>query len=161
VVLGRNPQGRGGCRWSPAVVRVRGAVGKLERSREGVGEEWGWEDESTRKRGASGSVTARPRGKRREKGGGPGHGGGVPRGAEVPWGLAPIDGRRPAAARARRSWTTCAARACRPDRAGREAPDGWATAQCRAAVSLIGGAGLSAGAEESAGARGPVREENG
>jgi hypothetical protein len=56
---------------------------------------------------------------------------------------------------------TCAARACRPDRAGREAPDGWAVAQCRAAVSLTGEVGLSVGAEESAGARGPAREGNG
>jgi hypothetical protein len=46
-------------------------------------------------------------------------------------------------------------RACRPDSAGREAPDGWAAAQCRAVVSLTGGAGLSAGA------RGPAREESG
>jgi hypothetical protein len=54
-------------------------------------------------------------------------------------------------------------RACRPDRAEREAPDGGGggTTQCRLAASLIGGAGLSAGAEESTGARGPAREENG
>jgi hypothetical protein len=42
------------------------------------------------------------------------------------------------------------ARACRPDRAGREGADGWAAAQCRVAVPLTGGAGLSAGAVESA-----------
>jgi hypothetical protein len=53
------------------------------------------------------------------------------------------------------------ARACRPDRAEREGADGWVAAQCRTAVSLTGGAGLSAGAEESAGARGPAREESG
>jgi hypothetical protein len=53
------------------------------------------------------------------------------------------------------------ARACRLDRAGTEAPDGWAAAQCRAAVSLTGGAGLSVGAVESAGACGPAREESG
>jgi hypothetical protein len=45
--------------------------------------------------------------------------------------------------------------------AGREAPDGWAVAQCRAAVPLTGGVGLSTGAVESAGARGLVREESG
>jgi hypothetical protein len=38
-----------------------GAVGKLGRSTEGVGEEWGREDESTRERGASGSAVARQR----------------------------------------------------------------------------------------------------
>jgi hypothetical protein len=52
-------------------------------------------------------------------------------------------------------------RACRPDRAGREGADRWAAAQCRAVVPLTGGAGLSAGAVESAGARGPAREESG
>jgi hypothetical protein len=53
------------------------------------------------------------------------------------------------------------ARACRPDRAGREGANRWAAAQCRAAVPLTGGASLSAGAVESAGARGPAREESG
>jgi hypothetical protein len=53
------------------------------------------------------------------------------------------------------------ARACRSDRAGRERADRRAAAQCRAAVPPTGGAGLSAGAEESAGTRGPAREENG
>jgi hypothetical protein len=52
----------------------------------------------------------------------------VPRGAGVPWGLAPTGGCRPAAARARRSPVTCAARACRPDGAGREGADRWAAA---------------------------------
>jgi hypothetical protein len=56
---------------------------------------------------------------------------------------------------------TCVARACRPDRAGREGADGWAAAQRRAKVPLTGGAGLSAGAVESADARGPAREESG
>jgi hypothetical protein len=50
-----------------------------------------------RERGASGSVAARQRGKRREKMGVPGVG--VPRGAGVPWGLAPTGGRRPTTAR--------------------------------------------------------------
>jgi hypothetical protein len=86
---------------------------------------------------------------------------GVPHGAEVPWGLAPTGGRRPTTARAQRSQATCAARACRPDRARREGADGWVAAQCRAAVPLTGGAGLSAGAVESVVARGPAHEESG
>jgi hypothetical protein len=53
------------------------------------------------------------------------------------------------------------ARVCRPDRARREGADRWAAAQCRVAVPLTGGAGLSAEAVESAGARGPAREESG
>jgi hypothetical protein len=86
---------------------------------------------------------------------------GVPHDAGMPWGLAQSGRRRPAAARARRSWATCAARtrAGRTER-GREASDRWATAQCRAAVPLTGGVGLSAGAVESAGVRGPAREES-
>jgi hypothetical protein len=43
----------------------------------------------------------------------------------------------------------------------REGADRWAVARYRAAVPLTGGAGLSAGAVESAGARGPAREESG
>jgi hypothetical protein len=67
---GRSSPGSGGRRrCSEAAVRVRGAVGKLGRSREGVREEWGREDESTRERGASGSAAALQRGKKREKGG--------------------------------------------------------------------------------------------
>jgi hypothetical protein len=93
--------------------------------------------------GASGSAAARQRGKRREKVGGPGRGGATRRGGAV----GPGPDRRTA-----------------PDSspsAGREAPDGWAVAQCRAAVPLTGGVGLSTGAVESAGARGLVREESG
>jgi hypothetical protein len=60
----------------------------------------------------------------------------------------------PASARARRGRVTCATRA----RAGRtergEASDGWVVAQCRAAVPLAGGAGLSAGAGRAWVARG-------
>jgi hypothetical protein len=93
-----------------------------------------------RERGASDSAAARQRGKRREKGGGPRRGG-VPRGAGVPWGLAPTGSHRPTAARARRLRMTCAARACRPDRAVRERADRWAATQYQAAVPLIGGAG--------------------
>jgi hypothetical protein len=113
-----------------------------------------------RERGTSDSAAVWQRGKIREMGGVPSVG--VPHDAGMPWGLAPSSGRRPAAARARRSWATCAARtrAGWTER-GREASDGWAMAQCRAAVPLIGGAGLSAGAVESAGARGSAREESG
>jgi hypothetical protein len=53
------------------------------------------------------------------------------------------------------------ARACRPDRAGREGADRWGATHCRAAVPLTGGAGMLAGAVESAGARGPAHEESG
>jgi hypothetical protein len=92
----------------------------------------------------------------REEGKGGGPGVGVPRGAGMPWGLAPTGGWCPAAGRTRRLRATCVARA-RAGRTelGREASDGWATAQCRAAVPLKGRASLSAGA----GARGPAREE--
>jgi hypothetical protein len=98
-----------------------------------------------RERGVSGSAAARQRGKEEGKGGGLGVG--VPRGVGVQWGLASTGGRRPAVARARRSRVTCVvrARAGRTER-GREGADGWVVAQCRAAVSLTGGAGLSAGA---------------
>jgi hypothetical protein len=67
-------------------------VGKLERSREGVREEWGWEDESTWSRlsGAVIGAAERERKERGEKVGVPGVG--VPRGAGVPWGLAPTGG---------------------------------------------------------------------
>jgi hypothetical protein len=44
AVLGRNPRGRVGCRWLEAAVRVWGAVGRLGRSRGGVGEELRRED---------------------------------------------------------------------------------------------------------------------
>jgi hypothetical protein len=159
---GRSSPGSGGRRWCSAGIRAgEGAVGGRRRRsgcgeqwgsssarEEGVEEEWRWENEWS---SASGERAARRQRDRWERGGkkrGPRTGG-------VPWGLAPISGRRPAAARARRSRATCAARA----RAGRtkrgEAPDGWAAAQCQAAVSLTGGAGLSAGV------RGPAREESG
>jgi hypothetical protein len=113
-----------------------------------------------RERGASGSATARQRGKKRGEMGGPRRGSATRRGGA----MGPSPDRRTApssgpsmvlADYVRR------ARACLPDRAGREGADGWAVAQCRAAVPLIGGAGLSAGAVESAGARRPAREESG
>jgi hypothetical protein len=87
------------------------------RSRRGVGM---GEQVEQRERGASGSTAARQREKGREKVGVPGVG--VPRDARVLWGLAPTGRRRPAA-----------------DRARREGADGWAAAQCRAAVPLTGG----------------------
>jgi hypothetical protein len=117
-----------------------------------------------RERGASGSAAVRQRGKEEGKGGGPGVG--VPRGAGVPWGLAPISRRRQAAARARRSRATCAVRTLPAETERGETSDGWAAAQCRAAVPLTGGAGLSAGVgrararvRDCADARGPAREE--
>jgi hypothetical protein len=63
-------------------VQVRGAVGKLGRSRGGVGEEWGWENEWS---SASGSAAAQQRGKGREKVGvlGVGRGGAMRRGGAV------------------------------------------------------------------------------
>jgi hypothetical protein len=114
---------------------VRGAVGKLERSREGVGEVWGRGDESTRERGASGSTAARQRGRKREE----------KRGVS---GVGPDPDRRSSPGSGPSATlmdNVRRARTCRPDRAGREAPDGWAAAQCRAAVPLTGGADLSAG----------------
>jgi hypothetical protein len=84
AVLGRNPQGRRGCRWPKAAVRVRGAVGKLERSREGVGEEWGWGDEWSSASGERATRRQRGRGERGGKKWGV-SGVGVPRGAGVLW----------------------------------------------------------------------------
>jgi hypothetical protein len=66
---------------------VSGAVGKLGRSREGVGEEWGREDESTRERLGGSAAEGKWGGK---KVGVPSVG--VPRGKGVPWGLAPTSG---------------------------------------------------------------------
>jgi hypothetical protein len=130
TVLDRNPRGRGEAR-------------ALER-RGQRGVEMGGRVEQ-REQGVSGSAAARQRGKEEGKGGGPGLG--VPRGAGVPWGLAPTGGRRLAVPRAWRWWVTCAAcaRAGRTER-GREGADEWVTAQCWAAVPLTSGAGLSAGA---------------
>jgi hypothetical protein len=113
-----------------------------------------------RERGASGSAAARQRGKRREKGGGPGRGGDTRREGAV--GPGP-DRRSSPGSGLSTALAGDVRRACasRPDRAGREGGDGWAAAQCRAAVPLTGGAGLSAGAVESAVSRGPAREEGG
>jgi hypothetical protein len=128
-----------------------------KRGRRGVGT---GERVEQRERGASSSAAVRQRGRKRGESGGPGCGGATRRGGAV----GPSPDRRtalgsgPSAALA---GDVRRARTCRPDRAGREGADKWATAQCRAAVSLTGGAGLSAGTVESAGARGPAREESG
>jgi hypothetical protein len=109
--------------------------------------------------GAVVGATERER-KERGKGGGPGRGGATRRGSAMGPGpdqrVSPGSG--PSAALAGDGRRT---RACRPDRAGREGANRWAAAQCRAVVPLTGGASLSAGAVESAGARGPAREESG
>jgi hypothetical protein len=144
AVLGRNPQGRVYCQWLEAAVRVRGAVGRLGRLRGGVGEEWRREDEWSSASEERAARRQRDRGgKRREKVG-------------------------------IRAWGCHAARECRgawprPVETERgETSDGWAAAQCRAAVPLTGGAGLSAGAGKArarvdgcADVRGPAREETG
>jgi hypothetical protein len=142
-------------------VRAREAVGRVGRSRGGVGEEWRRENERGNERGGNSSAAARQRGGRGERGRGPGVGCHAARG--VPWGLAPTGGRRPAVARARCSWATCAVRALprEIERGERRLMGG--PAQCRVAVPLTGGSGLSA-ARGSAGcgrahARGPAREE--
>jgi hypothetical protein len=110
---GRSSPGSGGRRRCSAGIH-EGAVGKLGRSREGVGEEWGWEDEWS---SASGERAARRQRGRGERGGKKVGvlGVGVPRGAGVPWGLAPTGRQCPVAARAQRSRATYAAHA----RAGR------------------------------------------
>jgi hypothetical protein len=119
-------------------------MGKLRRLRGGVGEEWRREDEWSSASGERAARRQRGRGEKgREKVGVPGVG--VPHGAGVPWGLAPIGGRRPAAARARRSQAMCTTRALPAKTERGETSDRWAAAQCRAAVPLIGRAGLSAG----------------
>jgi hypothetical protein len=128
--------------------RCGGAVGKLGRSREGVGEEWGREDESTRSRLSGAVVDAAERERKEgEKVGVPGVG--VPRGAGGAVGPGPdwraSPGSGPSVALV---GDVCRARACRSDRAGREGAKRWAVAQCQVAVPLTGGAGLSAGAVE-------------
>jgi hypothetical protein len=68
AVLGRNPRGRVGCQWLEAAVRVWGAVGRLRRSRGGVGEEWRREDEWSSASGERAARRQRGKGeKRREK----------------------------------------------------------------------------------------------
>jgi hypothetical protein len=114
-------------------------------SREGDGEEWGWENEWSSASGERAARRQRDRGERGGKRWGPGRGGATRRGGAM--GPSPdrrtMPGSSPSAALA---GDVRRARACRPDRAGREGADGWATAQCRASVPLTGGAGLSPGA---------------
>jgi hypothetical protein len=155
---GRSSQGSGG-RWRCSAGIHKGEwVACGRRLRSVCGERWGGsgarEEESERSGDGRTSGAAREgserlggsaaEGKRGGKRWGPGVG--VPRGAAVPWGLAPTSGRHPVVARVRRSRVTCAARALPAETERGEASDGWAAAQCRAAVSLTGGAGLSAGA---------------
>jgi hypothetical protein len=137
-----------------------GSGGKLGRSKEGVGEEWGQGTSGAARAGSERLGGSAAEGKEEGKGGGPGRGGATRReGAVGPgpdWRASPGSG--PSAPLVGDVRFT---RACRPDRAGREGADRWAAAQCRATVPLTGGAGLSVGAVESAGARGPAREESG
>jgi hypothetical protein len=127
------------------------------RSQRGVGT---GERVEQHERGASGSAAARQRGKKRGARGGPGRRGATRRGGAM--GPGPdrraSPGSGPSAVLV---GDVRRVRVCRPDRAGREGADGWVAAQCRAAVPLTGGAGLSAGAVESAGVCGPAREESG
>jgi hypothetical protein len=74
-----------GLRWSEAVVQAREAMGRVGRSRGGVGEEWRRENERGSEWEGNDSAAARQRGEM-EKGG---VRRGVPRGVGVPWGLAP------------------------------------------------------------------------
>jgi hypothetical protein len=114
---GRSSPGSGGRRWCSAGIREGEGVADGRRRRSGCGERWG--SSGAREEGER-VVEQRQRG-RGERGKKVGVSGvGVPRGAGVPWGLAPTGRRRPAAARAWRSRATCAACACRSDRAGRE-----------------------------------------
>jgi hypothetical protein len=89
---GRRRRSECGERWGVSVARDEGS----ERSGDG-------RTSGAARGGASGSVAAQQRGKEEGKGGGPGMG--------VPRGVALTGGQRPAAARARRSWVTCTARA--------------------------------------------------
>jgi hypothetical protein len=136
----------GGLGWPEAVVRAREAVGTVGRSRGGVGEEWRRENTRDRERGASGERAARRRRGRGEKGRekqGVRAWGATRRGGVV----GPGPDRRAAPGSglsAARVGDVHRARACRLDREGREASDGWAEAQCQAAVPLTGVAGLSA-----------------
>jgi hypothetical protein len=97
AMLGRNPRGRGGCRWPKAAVRVQGAVGKLGRSRGGVGEEWGRENEWSSASGERAAQRQRDGGEREGgKVGGPGRGGATRSGGAVgpgpDWRTAPGSG---------------------------------------------------------------------
>jgi hypothetical protein len=150
---GRSSPWSGGRRRCSAGIREGEGAAGGRRRRSGCGERWGSlgaQEEGSERSGdggtsgaaragserLSGSVTE---GKRREKGGGPGRGGVTRRGGA----LGPGPDRRaspdsgPSTALA---GDVCRARACRPDRAGREGADRWAAAQCRAVGPLTGGA---------------------
>jgi hypothetical protein len=162
-----SPGGGGQRRCSAGIHEGEGAAGG-RRQRSGCGEWWGSSgarEEGSERSGDGGTSGAARAGSERlggsategkgeEKGGGPGRGGAV--GPSPDRRMTPGSGSSAALAGDVRR-----ARACRPDRAGREASDGWAAAQCRVTVPLRGGAGLSTGAVESTGARGPAREESG
>jgi hypothetical protein len=68
------------------------------------------------------------------------------------WDLAPTGGRRLAAAQVRRARAMCAVRAL-PTGNREGGTDWWVAAQCRAAVPLIGGSNLLAGAGQRVGHR--------
>jgi hypothetical protein len=160
---GRSSPGSGRQWWCSAGIHEGVGAADGRRRWSGCGERWGSsgvrEKESERSGDGRTSGAARAgsewlsgtatEGKEEGKDGGPGRGGATRRGGAV--GPDPYQRTAPGPPPGpyhRTEW-------------GREAPDGWAAAQCRAAVPLTGGAGLSAGAVESAGARGPAREESG
>jgi hypothetical protein len=148
----------GGRRWRSRCGKRWGSSGSREEGRRGVGTGDEWSSASGER--AARRQHGRGKEKRGGKGGGPGRGGPCVAGGAM--GPGPdrraSPGNGPSAALA---GDVRRALACRSDRAGREASNEWAAAQCRAVVLLIGGVGLSAGAVESAGARGPAREESG
>jgi hypothetical protein len=123
------------CQWLEAAVRVRGAVGRLGRSRGAVGEEWGREDEWARSR-LSGAVIGATERERKERGSDRGN---ATRHGTASWCLAPTGGQRPDRVPARR---------CSDN--GALAPIGQAPVAARAGRRRW-----------RAGARGPAREESG
>jgi hypothetical protein len=148
------------------------AGGRRQRFR--CGEQWGSSgarEEGSERSGEGGTCGAAragierlggsaAEGKEEGKGGGPGRGGATRRGGAV--GPGPDQRTSPGSGlSAALVGNMRRARACRPDRAGREGADRGAATQCQAVVSLTGGAGLSMGAVESAGARGPAPDESG
>jgi hypothetical protein len=111
-----------GFRWSEAVVRARGAVGKSVALERGTEEEWVMEERTVfQARFENGRSAA------------PGSGPSTVRVGDVR--RARIAGQKQ-----------------------RGGTDRWVTAQCRAAVPLIGGSGLSAARGRESRARGPARE---
>jgi hypothetical protein len=150
---GRSSPGSGGRRRCSAGIREGEGAAGGRRRRSGCGERWGSsgarEKESERSGDGRTSGAARAgserlggsaaEGKGEGKGRGPGRGGTMRREGAV----GPGPDRRTS-----------------PGQSA-EGAHGWAAAQCRATVPLTGGAGLSAGAVESAGTRGPAREESG